>query len=139
MVCPSQRRVQQVTAGRVISWMEKPAAPPGPQAQLLHAPGKLPEPFLQHGQQLRHLAAAGKVPGDLLRAKAHGLELFDLQNTGHIVIVVVPPSAVRRDVGGSQQALFLHTQERTAGKTAGMSRLGNLKERSRILFHSKIS
>ena len=115
--------------------MESPPLPPGPQAQILHAPGKLPEPFLQHRQQLRHLAAAGKVPGNLLRAEAHSLELFDLQDTGHIVIVVVSPTARRRNVGGREQTFFLHTHQRAAGKAAGLCCFGDLKEIFYILFH----
>ena len=63
--------------------------------------------FLQCGQQNSRLAAAGKVGSYILGAKAHGFQLFDLQNAGHVVVVVIAASAVRRGVGGRQQTLFL--------------------------------
>ena len=77
------------------------------QAQLLDPARDLVQVFLQCGQQNSRLAAAGKVGGYILGAKAHGFQLFDLQNAGHVVVVVIAASAVRRGVGGRQQTLFL--------------------------------
>ena len=105
------------------------------QAQLLHPAVDLPLPPLQHAEQVRHLAAAGEIAGDLLRAEPHCLELLDLHDARHIVVVIIPPSALRRDAGGREQALFLHAQQRTAGEAAGVRRLGDLKEGFFVLFH----
>ena len=93
------------------------------------------QPRLQHRQQLRGVAAVCEIRRDGLHAQPHGLEFLDLQHPRHVVVVVVPPPAVRRGVGRRHQPLFLHPQQRTAGKPAGPRRLGDLKQLFRLIRH----
>ena len=95
------------------------------------------QPALQSGKHIGCLPAPDKVAEDILGVDAHGAELFDLQNAGDIVIVVIAAAAIGGDVGGGQQPLFLHTQERAAGEPAGAGGFGDLEESFVFHFHRK--
>ncbi len=51
------------------------------------------------------------------------------------MVIVVPPPALRRDIGRREQPLFLHAHQCTAGNATGVRCLRDLKEALCICFH----